>query len=137
MPDWLISSIFLQKEVEKCPNLVHEAGLSDIGVSSDEECAGVGVNGGETGHVLPDLLEIGEGALEPLHQGAHPSEAGALQLLAAVEGVTEFQEAAVILGDVVHMVPGRVHLTQGQLVVVFVIQNVQQISVEGVDVLMN
>jgi len=116
-------------------HLVHEAGLAHVRVAGDEEGAGVGVDGGETGHVLPDLVQVGQGVLQALHEGAHPAEAGTLQLLAAVERVAELEEAAVVLGDVVHMVPGRVDLAQGELVVVLVVQDVEQVSVEGVDVL--
>ncbi len=35
---------------------VHEATLADIGVSTDQEGAGVGVNGRQPAHVLPHLL---------------------------------------------------------------------------------
>jgi hypothetical protein len=85
--------------------------------------------------VLPDLLEIGQGVLEALHEGGHPAETGPLELLAAVEGVAELEEATVVLGNVVHVVPGRVDLAQSQLVVVLVIQDVQQVAIERVDVL--
>jgi hypothetical protein len=85
--------------------------------------------------VLPDLVKVGQGVLEALHEGAHPAEAGALELLAAVEGVSELEEAAIVLGNIVHMVPGRVDLAQGELVVVLVIENVEQVSIEWVNVL--
>lgn len=35
---------------------VHEATLADIGVSTDQEGAGIGVNGRQPAHVLPHLL---------------------------------------------------------------------------------
>ena len=116
-------------------HLVHEAGLAHVRVACDQEGAGVGVDGGETGHVLPDLLQVGQGVLEPLHQGAHAPKAGALQLLAAVQRVSKLEEAAVILGNAVHLVPGRVNLTQRQLVVILVIKDVQQVSVKWMNVL--
>jgi hypothetical protein len=40
--------------------LVHEAGLSDVGVSAHQEGSGVGVNVRKTGHMLSDLLEVFE-----------------------------------------------------------------------------
>ena len=35
---------------------VHEAALANIGVSTNQEGAGVGVNGRQPAHVLPHLL---------------------------------------------------------------------------------
>lgn len=40
-------------------DFVDEGGFADVGVSTDEECAGIGIYGGKTGYVLPDLFEIG------------------------------------------------------------------------------
>lgn len=40
-------------------DFVDEGRFSDIRVAADEERAGVGVDGGQTGYVLPDLFEVG------------------------------------------------------------------------------
>ncbi len=51
--------------------LVDEAGLADVGEACDEECARVGVDGREAGEVLPDLLQVCQALVLPLHDGAH------------------------------------------------------------------
>src|SRR3989344_1189084 len=66
---------------------------------------------------------------------AAPSEGGPLELLASVQRVTELQEADIVLRQVVDEVTGDVKLTKRELVVVPVVQDVDQISVERVDVL--
>lgn len=58
-----------------------------------------------------------------------------LQLLATVERVTVLQQTDVVLTDLRHHVLCSVDLTQRQLVVVAVVQNVDEIGKEGVDFL--
>ena len=115
--------------------LFHEGRLADIGVARHEERAGVGINGRETAKVLTDLLEVLEWLLHALDERAHATKAGALQLLAAVKRVTELEETQVVLGDVVNVVLGGVHLAQSELVVIAVIENVHKIAVERVHIL--
>ena len=52
-------------------DLVDKGRLSNVRVSADEESSGSGVDGRKTGHVLSDLLEIGEGILLSSHDGGH------------------------------------------------------------------
>lgn len=52
-------------------DLVDERRLSDVRVAADEEGTGGRVDGGETRHVLADLLEVGEGVLLATHDGGH------------------------------------------------------------------
>ena len=51
--------------------LVHQAGLANIGVATEQQGAGVGVNGGQTTHVLTDLLQVLQAVVMALHQRAH------------------------------------------------------------------
>jgi hypothetical protein len=62
-----------------------------------------------------------------------PSECGLLQALASVQRVGELEQTHVVLGDVVDEVARGVELTQRQLVVVLVVQDVHEVGVEGVD----
>jgi hypothetical protein len=64
-----------------------------------------------------------------------PSKTGPLELLAAVEGVPKLEETAVVLGNAVNLVSGRINLSQGQLVVILVIEDIQEVSIEGMNVL--
>ena len=66
----------------------------------------------------PHLLEVAEALVLPAHDGRHPPERRALQLLAPVERVAELEEPDVVLGDGVDEVPRGVDLAQRQLVVV-------------------
>ena len=115
-------------------DLVHEAGLADVGEPADEDGASVGVDGGEPGQVLPHLLQVLQALVLPLHDGAHPTQRRSLQLLAAVERVAELHEADVVARHAVDEVFGGVDLPQRQLVVVLVVENVHEIGVERVDV---
>merc|ERR1719219_3113124 len=115
-------------------DLVDEAGLADVRESCDDQSPGVGVDGREPTEVLPDLLQVLEALVLSPHDGRHPSQGGSLQLLTPVQRVTKLQESDVVLGHVVNEVPGSVDLTQSQLVMVFVIQNIHQIGIERMDV---
>lgn len=118
-------------------DLVEEGGLADVGVPADEERAGGGVDGGETGEMLADLLEELECFVLPLHDRGHATEGGALELLASVERVAELEETDVILGDLVDEMAGSAELTQRELVVVLVVKNVEQGREKGVQILQN
>lgn len=143
-------------------DLVHEGGLSDVGVSANEESTGGGVDGGETGHVLANLLEVGERILLATHDGSHaeesrkvslrvrpklnpsprihgnsdsPTEGSLLELLAAEERVSELDEAAVVLADRNDQVASSVELSESELVVVLVVEDVEKRRKERVKVL--
>jgi hypothetical protein len=115
-------------------HLVHKRGLSDVGVPSDQEGASVGVEGGEAGEVLPDLLEVGKGGLLALDDGAHAAEGSALELLAAVERVTVLEKADVVAGEGINETLGSVDLAKGQLVVVAIVKDVHKVGVKGMNV---
>ena len=84
-------------------DLVDEAGLADVGKAADEQRPGVGIDGGQTAQVLADLLQVGQALGLPLHDGGHPAEGSALELLATVQRVSILQKADVVLGHVVDL----------------------------------
>lgn len=53
---------------------VDEGRFSDVGVTTDEESSGRRVDGRETGHVLSDLLEVGERIFLSSHDGSHSNQ---------------------------------------------------------------
>jgi hypothetical protein len=116
-------------------DLVDEGRLSDVGVTADKERTGGGVDGRETGHVLANLLEVSEGILLTLHDGGHATEGSLLELLATVERVTELEETAVVLSDLNDEVTSGVELTERELVVILVVEDVEEGGKERVEVL--
>ena len=102
-------------------DLVDERALADVGVAADQQRPRVGVDRGQTRNVLPDLFEVGQGILLALHDGRHPAQGGALQLLAPVQRVAKLEQAAVVFGDLRHEVARSVELAEGELVVVLVV----------------
>ena len=66
---------------------------------------------------------------------SEPAECCTLELLATVKRITELQKSYVILCHVIHQMTSCVDLTKCKLVVVFVVQNVDKVGVEGVNVL--
>ena len=56
-----------------CSHLVDEAGFADVGEACDEERASVGVDGGQAGQMLSDLLQVRQGLALPPHNCAHPA----------------------------------------------------------------
>ena len=94
----------------------------NISVTCDDQCPGVGVNGGKSAEMLSDLLQVLETLVLSPHDGRHPAQGRPLQLLAPVQGVTELEQPHVVLGHVVDQVSGGVDLTQGQFVMVLTIR---------------
>jgi len=85
--------------------------------------------------VLPDLLQVCQGILLPLHDSGHSTESSPLELLTSVERITEFEQSDVILGDLRNEVAGGVELTESKLVMILVVQDIEEIAQERVEVL--
>lgn len=80
-------------------DLVDETGLSNVGITADQESPGVGIDSRQPRNVLPDLLQVRQRVLLPPHNSGHSTQSGLLQLLTSVEGVTKLEETDVILGN--------------------------------------
>lgn len=52
-------------------DLVNEGRFADVGVSTDDEGSGIGVDGGETGDMLTDLLEVRKRVFLAAHDRSH------------------------------------------------------------------
>ena len=114
--------------------LVHETGFPDVWEAADEEGPGIRIDRGETGEMLTYLLQILQVLSLLFHYGAHPTQGCPLQLFTAIERVGEFDETNVVFRNVVYEVLGYVELSQGKLVVVSVVEDVHEVSIEGMDV---
>lgn len=68
--------------------------------------------------------------------GDAPTKSSTFELLATVKAVTEFQKSDIVLGHRVDQVPCGSELTQSELVMVFIVQDVYEGGQEGVKVLM-
>ena len=55
-------------------HLVHEAGLAHVGETTHENGASVGIDGGKTGQVLADLLQVLQTLILTLHDCAHAAK---------------------------------------------------------------
>lgn len=116
-------------------NLVDERGLSDVGVTADEESTSGRVDRRETRHVLTNLLEVSERILLTTHDGGHTSESCLLELFASVKTVSEFEQTAVIFSNLNDEVTGSIELTKREFVVVLVVKDVEEGGKERVKVL--
>ena len=115
-------------------NIIDEARLSDIGEASDDECASVGVNCGQSAQMLPDFLKVAQRRLKLLEEGARATEGCSLELLGSVERVGVLEKTNVVVGNAVHDRLCLVAMAQGKLVMVTIVEHVHQVSVEGVDI---
>mmetsp|Transcript_4667 Transcript_4667/g.9863 ORF Transcript_4667/g.9863 Transcript_4667/m.9863 type:complete len:282 (-) Transcript_4667:279-1124(-) len=115
-------------------DLVQKGRFADVGEAAKEEGTSRRVQGRETTHVLPDFLEVREGRLLPLQHRAHPTQRRPLEALAPVQGISVLDHAYHIAGYGIAKTLGRVDLTERQLVVIAVVEDVAEVGVEGVDV---
>lgn len=115
-------------------NVLEETRLSDVGVTADEECSGVRIDGWETTKMLSDLFEVEKRILHALADGGHATESGSLELLALEERLTILEQTNVISGDGLNQMLGRRQLTESNSEVVGIVERVEQILVERVDV---
>lgn len=59
-----------------------KARLSDIGVATDQEGPGIGIDGGQTTEMLSHLLEVDQRVFETFADGCHAAQGRALELFA-------------------------------------------------------
>lgn len=84
--------------------------------------------------MLPDLLEVSQARTDAFHDGAHAAEGGDFQGLAPVERVAVLDEPHVVCGDSRDEVFGGGEVGEGELVVVLVVEDAEEVVVERVDV---
>ena len=95
----------------------------------------MGIDSGETGDVLADLLEELKSLVLAFHDSGHTTKSGALELLASIETVAELEEADIVLGDLVDEVASGAELAQGELVMILVVEHIEEGGKEGVEIL--
>ena len=64
-----------------------------------------------------------------------PAKCSSFELLAAVQAVAELEETAVVFRDLVDQMSAGVDLTQGEFVMILVVQDIQEGGHERVQVL--
>lgn len=116
-------------------DVVDKATLSDVGKAGDQESALERVDGWHSCQVLANFVEVVETASEFFKCGAHAAKRGSFEHFASVEGVPVFEETAVVLGDVIDDVAAGVEVAESQLVVVFVVEDVDETGIKWVDVI--
>lgn len=77
-------------------DVLQEAGLSNIWVSTDEEGSRVGVDGGKTSQMASDLLQVYKRISHALADCGHATECGSFQLLALVKRLPIFKKSDII-----------------------------------------
>ena len=73
--------------------------------------------------MLTDLLKISKRVLVTTHNSGHATQSRALELLAAVQTVTELDQTNIVLGHLLDQVTSRIDLTECQLIMVFVVKD--------------
>lgn len=112
-----------------------EARLSDVRETADDQCARVGVDGRQTTKMLSNLVQVEERVLQSLDNGGHATQRGPLELLALEERLSVLEKSDVISGNGLDQMFRSRKLTQGDPEMVGIVEGVEQILVEGVDVL--
>mmetsp|Transcript_38366 Transcript_38366/g.34181 ORF Transcript_38366/g.34181 Transcript_38366/m.34181 type:complete len:223 (+) Transcript_38366:1379-2047(+) len=115
-------------------NMIHKTTLSDIGKTSNDDGSCVWVNGWHSCQMFSDFFQKAEGRTELLDNLNHSTKSGSLQHLASVKTVTMFQHSNVILGDIINQITSGSHMPKSNFVMVFVVNNVNKIGIEGMDI---
>ena len=83
--------------------------------------------------MLPDLLQVRQTRSDPLQHSAHTTKSSDFQTLATVQGVTVLEELHVVFSNLADQVSSGVDLAKSELVVILVVEDVEEVSVERVD----
>lgn len=115
-------------------DLVHERTLADVGETTDDQRSSVGIDRGQTVQVLSNLFQEFQGVLLSLQDGRHSTQGGSLELFGSVQTVGKLEQSKVVLGNLVNQVSGLVELTEGDLPVFLVVQDVEEMHQERMQV---
>jgi hypothetical protein len=115
-------------------DLVDETGFTGVGETSDQEGTSVRVDSGHSCQMLSDFFEETERRTESLDNLGHSTESSSLEHFASIQGITVLQESDVILSDVVDEITSSVDVAQSDFVMILVVNDVDKISIEGVDI---
>ena len=85
--------------------------------------------------MLPDLVEVEEGIFQSSANGGHSTHCGTLELLALEKGLRIFEKSDIIARDYFDQMLCSRELAEGYSEVVCIIEGVEEIFVEGVDIL--
>lgn len=106
-----------------------EAGLSNVGVSTDQEGSCVWVDRGQTTQVLSHLLQIDKRVLETPADGSHTTKGSTFELLALEERLGVFDQTDIVAGNGLNQVLRSRDLTERNAEVVGIVKRVHQILV--------
>ncbi len=76
--------------------------------------------------MLSDLLEVCQRIFLTLHDRRHPPECGFFQLLAPIQRVAKLEETDIIFRDLGDKMTSCVELTEGELVMILIVQDVEE-----------
>jgi len=116
-------------------HVVDEARLTNIRETSDDESSGTSVDLGQSTEMLSDFLKITETTLKLFQECAHATECSSLEHLCSVERISVLKQTNVIRGDLISDGFCLVYVTQSKFVMVSIIENIHQISIEGMNII--
>jgi hypothetical protein len=114
---------------------LQEGRFADVGETSDNQCACVGVDRRQTAQMLPDLLEVDKRVLEALADCGHATQGRLLQLFALEKRLSVLEQTDVVTRNGLDQRLRSRQLTESNAEVVRIVKGVQQIAVERVDIL--
>jgi hypothetical protein len=115
-------------------NLVHKRTFTDVGETTDDQGSGIGIDRGQTVQMLSNLLQEFQSILLTLQDGGHSTEGSPLELLGTVQTVGELEQTKIVLGDLIDQVTSLIELTEGDLPVLLVVEDVEEVHQERMQV---
>ena len=84
--------------------------------------------------MLANLFKVLKALCLSFHDCCHSAQRSTFQLLASVKWIAKLDEANIVRRYVVNKVKGNVDLSQRQFVVIFVVEDIHKISIEGMNI---
>mmetsp|Transcript_2363 Transcript_2363/g.4806 ORF Transcript_2363/g.4806 Transcript_2363/m.4806 type:complete len:206 (-) Transcript_2363:19-636(-) len=84
--------------------------------------------------MLPNLVQIRQAGVLLFHERAHTTKCSLLQRLAPIQRIGVLHHPHVVFRYLVDKVPRHIQLSQSQLVVVLVVQNIEQVCVKRMNI---
>lgn len=113
---------------------VNKTWFSDIRIASNENSSFIGIDGRQTCHMFPHFLQIGKWRSYFSDHCAHSTQSCSFEGFATIERISIFYQFKIISTHVFNHIFCCLDVSECQLVMVLIIEDIKKISVKWMDV---
>jgi len=116
-------------------HIVNQTRFTNVWETSQDQRPGIGIDCWKSTQMLSDFFQIAEGTLQLLKECSLSTKCRSFKQFASVKRISVLHQSNVIGSNVIYNILSFVDVTQGQLVMISIVKNIHQISVERMNII--